>query len=393
MLKIRTFVLLFFLLITLNSFSQNLQLSPLTEISVVVVDPGTAELFEVFGHPAIRINDPIKRIDLAYNYGIFDFDQPYFYLNFTRGYLNYMVAAWPYSLFEDSYIRENRTIKEYVLNLTQKQKQTVFDFLEENIKPENRHYFYDYFYDNCSTRIWEVFEKTLGKDIHFDQNFIQPEHSFRTFVDSLTVNKPWGDFGIDLCLGLPMDKKLNSYEYMFLPEFLGRSIDHATITINGKEEPFVKESRILFQSTPTEQKHHWLTPNILFWSIFIIILLLTLAGIKYNKKWVVVDILIFGAAGLVGLLLFILWTATDHAAAANNLNIIWADPLYLIGFFYLFKNKMPERVRKLFMVFGILLFVFVILWPINPQGINIAVIPISLALCLRAWYIFYTRKS
>ncbi|MCK5370898.1 MAG: DUF4105 domain-containing protein, partial [Cyclobacteriaceae bacterium] len=143
-----TLLLVFLFLTGLLSQAQDIVLSGEAEISVVVADPGTVELFEVFGHPAIRVFDPVNQIDAAFNYGVFDFDQPNFYLNFTKGYLNYMLAVWHYPSFEVAYISENRSLIEYVLNLSQKQKQEIFDFLENNAKPENRHYYYDYFYDN-----------------------------------------------------------------------------------------------------------------------------------------------------------------------------------------------------------------------------------------------------
>ncbi len=389
----KTFLFLSFLFSISIAIAQPIQLSELTEISVVVADPGTHELFEAFGHPAIRIKDPANRIDIAYNYGIFDFDQPYFYLNFTRGYLNYKVEAWPYPAFENSYIRENRSLKEYVLNMSMGQKQSVFEFLENNIKPENQHYFYDYFYDNCATRIWDAFKAALGDDLHFDESYIEPKHSFRTLVDSLTVHKPWGDFGIDLCLGLPMDKKLNSYEYMYLPEFLGRSIDHATITINGNEQPFVKSSRMIFQSLPREIKVGLFTPNFLFWSIFAFVFILTIIELVLKRKFVFLDVLIFGTAGLVGLLLFILWVATDHQAAVNNLNIIWANPLYLVGIYFLIKKSKPGWLPVYFLCIGILLLLFLIAWPINPQGINVAIIPIALTIFTRSVFLYLRLKK
>ncbi len=389
--------ILFFVLFFTVSFSgsaQHIQLTEQAQISVVVADPGTQELFEVFGHPAIRVHDPAKQIDLAFNYGIFDFDQPYFYLNFTRGYLNYMVAAWPYPAFENAYVSENRSLKEYVLNLTPTQKQKIFDFLAENVKPENRNYFYDYFYDNCSTRIWDVLEKTLGDDLYFDEEFTATGHSFRTLVDSLTVNKPWGDFGIDLCLGLPMDKKLSAYEYMYLPEFLGRSLAHASINVNGEKQALVSESNMVFESRFVSPEKNFFTPLLLFWSIFGLMAAITIIGYFTKIGFTAFDVLLFGVVGLVGLLLLILWVATDHAAAANNLNILWANPLYLPGVVFLLNGNRKKAVKISFLFFTIVLALFLITWPFNPQGLNMATVPIAITLLLRAMYIrFYLMAT
>lgn len=384
--------LVFLFLTGLSSQAQNIVLSAEAEISVVIADPGTVELFEVFGHPAIRVFDPVNQIDAAFNYGVFDFDQPNFYLNFTKGYLNYMLAVWRYPSFETAYISENRSLVEYVLNLSQKQKQEIFDFLENNAKPENRQYFYDYFYDNCATRIWDAFDETLKDNLHFDQAYVETGHSFRTLVDSLTVNKPWGDFGIDLCLGLPMDKKLSAYEYMFLPEFLGRGIAKVTIDREGETQPFVLEKRLIYQSDSKEVNAGLFTPNILFWSVFILVLVVTAIAFLRGKDSRFLDILIFGIIGTVGFLLLVLWVASNHSAAANNLNIIWTNPLYLIGVFFLLKRKKPGWLSWFFLTSLVVMILLLILWPLNPQGINVAVIPIILTLGIRSWYIFYRLK-
>lgn len=392
--QIRTYALLLVFLFTIRLAlqAQEIVLSGEAEISVVVVDPGTTELFEVFGHPAIRIFDPLNQIDAAFNYGVFDFNQPNFYLNFTKGYLNYMLAVWPYPSFEAAYISENRSLNEYVLNLSQKQKQEIFDFLVNNAKPENRNYYYDYFYDNCATRIWDVFDITLKEDLHFDADYVETGHSFRTLVDSLTVNKPWGDFGIDLCLGLPMDKKLSAYEYMFLPEFLGRGIAQATIDNEGESQAFVKDKRLIFRSEAKEINAGLFTPNMLFWSAFIMILVATLIAFLKKKYFRILDLLIFGLLGIIGFLLLVLWTTTNHSAAANNLNIIWANPLYLIGVFYLLKREKPGWLRWFFLTNLLVMILLLILWPLNPQGINIAVIPIILLVGIRSLYISYRLK-
>ena len=372
---------------TTISGAQDIVLSDYATISVVVTDPGKKELFEAFGHPAIRVYDPVNQIDDAFNYGVFDFNQPNFYLNFTKGYLNYKLDVWPYPYFQAAYIQENRSVREYVLNLSSDQKQEVFNFLATNALPENCEYYYDYFYDNCATRIWDVFEKVLKDDLIFDDTYVATGHSFRTLVDSLTVHKPWGDFGIDLCLGLPMDKKLSSYEYMYLPEFLGRSINAAKIKIDGDTYPFTKSSKLIFQSRPQKIHVGFFTPKVLFWGIFVIAFALTFFGVYLKRKFRLIDLTIFGITGLIGLLLLLLSTVTDHEAAENNLNLLWANPLYLIGWFGLWKKNYTVWVIKFFKYVAIFLVLVILTWPWNPQGYNPAMIAIALTLCLRAWFI------
>ncbi|MDQ2656263.1 MAG: DUF4105 domain-containing protein, partial [Bacteroidota bacterium] len=145
-----------------------IKLSEQAEISVLTLGPSQEEVFTAFGHSAFRVHDPANGIDAAFNYGVFDFNQPYFYLNFARGNNLYMLGVMDYPHFATAYQYDNRYIHEQVLNLTQERKQKLFDFLQWNARPENRSYFYDYFYDNCATKIPEVIKQVFGDDVVFD---------------------------------------------------------------------------------------------------------------------------------------------------------------------------------------------------------------------------------
>ncbi|HYC86358.1 MAG TPA: DUF4105 domain-containing protein, partial [Chryseosolibacter sp.] len=210
----------FLILISLIPFlSQGQTLSERARVSVITCGPGQRVLYTAFGHSAFRIEDPVNGIDQVYNYGVFDFRRKNFYLNFARGQNYYKLAAYPYPNFEYEYIYFNRFIHQQVLNLDQGQKQAFFDFLEENAKPENATYLYDYFYDNCATRIRDVTQKVLGDSVRFDGSYIQTDYTIRELTDLYLDYQPWGDLGIDICLGLPMDKRAAPHEYMFLPDY------------------------------------------------------------------------------------------------------------------------------------------------------------------------------
>src|SRR5690606_12303829 len=95
------------LLTVAESLHAQRRLSPDATISVITCGPGQNELYSAFGHSALRVYDPRQQIDEAYNYGVFDFDQPHFYLNFARGYLYYQLAVWDYQAFASMYMYEN----------------------------------------------------------------------------------------------------------------------------------------------------------------------------------------------------------------------------------------------------------------------------------------------
>src|SRR3954471_15624664 len=134
----------------LHATAQRRILSPSAEISIITCGPWQGELYSAFGHSAIRVYDPGNGLDDAYNYGVFDFNQPYFYLNYTRGLLLFKLGVYPYPDFRDYYAYYNRYVIEQILDLSQEQKQQVYDYLEWNARPENETYRYDYFYNNCS---------------------------------------------------------------------------------------------------------------------------------------------------------------------------------------------------------------------------------------------------
>jgi hypothetical protein len=144
------------------SYSQEIQLSPEAEISVITCGPGESELYATFGHSAFRIKDLPNKIDRVYNYGTFNFNTPNFYIKFARGKLLYDLRAYNFGTFLQSYQREKRWVKGQVLDLKHDEIQRVYNFLENNAKPENRSYKYDFFYDNCSTKLYDVLEQVLG---------------------------------------------------------------------------------------------------------------------------------------------------------------------------------------------------------------------------------------
>lgn len=138
-----------------NARKSEIVLSDSARISLLTCSPGN-ELYSVFGHSAIRVKDLPNKVDIVFNYGVFDFSDPNFYPNFVRGRMNYILAGNYYEDFYSSYVEENRSISEQVLNFSKEEKQHLLDSLFINYMPEHRYYRYDFFYDNCATRIRNV---------------------------------------------------------------------------------------------------------------------------------------------------------------------------------------------------------------------------------------------
>ena len=366
-------------------------LSSNAEISVITIGPWQGELYSAFGHSAFRVFDPALRIDDFYNYGVFDFDQPNFYLNFARGHLNYKLGVDPYPLYRDYFIRHNRYVHEQILNLDSAQKQVVFDYLFWNSQPENAYYFYDYFYDNCASRLRDILKSNFQDDLRFDSTFITTNYTIRDLTDLYLRYQPWGDLGIDICLGLPMDKTARPYEYMFLPDYIESSFDHAVLVNEGSTKPLVRDKVSVYESFPEEPPRSLIHPWLAFGLLLAATIWVTWKDWRAKKtsKWF--DMMLFGVVGLVGLLLLLLWVATDHRAAAKNFNLLWAMPLHVFVLPAFLKNR--QWASSYFKIITLLLVLTLLFWFWLPQQLNLFLVPVVISLALRAGWIGWGKKT
>lgn len=377
------------LLITSTSLAQ-VQLSDQARISVLTLGPSQEQVYTAFGHSAFRVYDPTQGIDDAYNYGVFDYNRPNFYLNFARGHNIYQLGVTDYPTFEYAYIYYNRYIHEQVLNLTRDQAQRLFDYLQWNALPQNKEYLYDYFYDNCATKIPEVMLTVFGDSITFDGSYITTRYSFRELTDLYLGEQPWGDLGIDIGLGLPTDKIATPYEYMFLPDYVESGFEHATILQEGGPQPLVQETRIIYESTPEAYE----TPAFHPLSVFTIFLLVTFyiayRDLKRKQLSIAFDSVLFSVLGVLGILLLLLWTATSHQAAAKNLNLLWALPTHLIAAFAFIRQA--RWLKPYFLAVAILSGLLLVMWPMLPQMLHYSLIPLVMAIGIRSVVQFRIRQ-
>ncbi len=194
-------------------------------VSLVTYSPGE-ELYTAFGHSCIRVKDDGLGFDRLYNYGTFDFNTPYFYLKFARGDLLYELAVGQANAEINEVGVAGQGVSEVVLDLTEAQKQQLFGDLEVNLLPENRAYHYDFIFDNCSTRIRNVFERTIGQQLSAP---IKRPRTFREMLDPYFDRTPWIQFGVYLLLGAKVDRVATGREACFLPADLESAAESASI--------------------------------------------------------------------------------------------------------------------------------------------------------------------
>lgn len=377
---------LFFLslFITITTLGQQRQLSPQAEVSILTIGPGT-NLNDAFGHNGFRIKDNQLGLDVVYGYGEYDFDTPNFYLKFAQGKLNYLISKHSFSNFYKTYKYYDRTIDEQVLNLSTSEKQKLYDYLVHNYKPENRRYLYDFFYDNCATRIRDVTKSVTDKNITFSTSQNYEAKTFRQLIHDHVGLNTWGSFGIDVALGSVIDKKASPYEQMFLPTYIH---DFFGETKMGNSKPLVKKASTIYKKK--EQSHtesfFW-SPLMILTLIAAFILFVTYKDRKHKRlsKWL--DVIIFGLTGILGILILFLWFGTNHSTTAQNYNILWAFPLNVLMIRQLLKTQVKNWFKRYLKFLIIMFCLLTIHWIIGVQVFAIALIPLLLALFLRYVYV------
>ncbi|MCO5231674.1 MAG: DUF4105 domain-containing protein [Chitinophagales bacterium] len=341
-------------------------------LSVLTCGTGTSEVYQAFGHTAVRVKNFTTGSDIVYNYGMFNFYEEGFLRKFIQGKLLYFVGVEHFDQFIGDYLLYGRSIREQVLNLDKHQVETLETALANNALPENRYYLYDFIYNNCSTQPRDLIRKAIGSDFEFAHLSTENSETIREMIDRHMTYNEWLDFGIDLLLGARLDRKADSDTRMFLPYEL--MVEFDSTQYHGK--PIVKDSRILYHGFE-QSKPNMPSPDLVFWSILFLVLLLQIffTNSTLNK---VLSISFLTIVGIVGWILVFMWWGTDHYMTKWNFNLLWAMPLYFpLAFFIPKMGKMLSGFVNFHRIIYILLLVF---WCCNPQQYHSGVIPIILIL-------------
>ncbi len=379
-------LLLLVMLSTSTLAQSNIRLSNEAEVSILTCLPGS-ELYSVFGHSAIRVHDPIRGYDLVYHYGTFSFDTEYFYLKFMRGELNYYLSVSSLDHFMMQYQHYNRSVYEQVLDLSNTDKLAVFQFLEFNRLPENKYYLYDFFYDNCATRIRDVFLQQLEGKVQLQP--LDTLYSFRSIIKPYLSEMPWAEFGINLVFGDKTDTPIDVSKTTFLPDYLHQAFMHATITYGNETRPVMKAADVLFEASELTESGWGLSPAWVFWVILVLVVIVSLWEYNREANYRLVDFILFFTVGIVGLIMLLFWTATIHKPVVNNWNLLWAMPSHLVLAFWLFRKQLPHWMGYYWSVSAGLSALVLLLWLVIPQHLDRETIPILLIIALRSTLIFY----
>lgn len=363
------------------------------EISLLTCDPGK-ELYSSFGHSAIRMREiGSEGQDLVFNFGTFDFRTPNFYGKFATGKLDYMLSVSTYADFIREYDYYRRDVREQILALNSEQMDFLIQHLWAQYDPARRYYRYDFFFNNCATKIRDAFEISLGNQLVWNDPPKSEEKTFRNLIDEYVYPLPWADLGIDLALGSVIDRNATEREKQFLPDYMEAAFANASIEGDGPTRPLVKESRVILEYPDEEFKMDFLNPYFIFWVIAILFTAITFYGHRKKRLFLGLDLGLFSILGILGLVVTFLWLFTDHSATKWNWNILWVFPGHLVLVWGLMKKALQPWVRKYLLFALIMADAAVVFWILGWQSFHPSLIPILLVIILRTNYLYYNLGS
>ena len=321
--------------------SSEAQPEPGSELTVLLMTVGAGdEVWERFGHNAIWISDRRRGLDVAYNWGMFDFNQPHFLTRFLTGDTRYWMEGFDARAMVEHYARdENRSVWVQELNLTPAQRLALLQYIEWFSREENKYYRYDYYLDNCSTRVRDALDRVLGGAIRRATASRPTGTTYRWHTRRLTEGDPAVYTGIQLALGRPADREISAWEESFLPVRLMRYVRDVRVPgPGGTSAPLVLSERQLYAATrppeperPVSHVLAYLLGGLALGASLAVLGRAAGAGRRGAAAgfgvvagvWTLV-------AGLAGTALLLAGTVTRHVFMGRNLNLGAASPLVLI---------------------------------------------------------------
>ena len=309
--------------------------APSTEAWLVTYGPGEI-YWQRFGHNAIWIRDPDLGLDHVFNFGFFDFEQDNFFLRFVQGRLSYFAAAQPAQREFSNYIDENRSIRAQRLRLSPEQFLRLVEYLVDEVQPENRDYLYDYYINNCSTRVRDALDLALDGNLFSRFKPVTGKQNWRDHTRRLTAGDFWLYLGLELVLGAKIDRPISLWDEYFIPSELAASL--AAMEYPGMDglQSLVLEDVMLFQSSlepPPSLPGSWWNRYLLMGMGLLAIAWLACRVLRVLNPMMLVQGWLL-LSGLAGVILVFLWIFTDHSAVGQNLNLLVFNPLWWLVLYW-----------------------------------------------------------
>ncbi|MBN1118918.1 MAG: DUF4105 domain-containing protein [Bacteroidales bacterium] len=333
----KSFWLAFLILQTIAIKAGNFSVDPI-RISLLTYTPGT-ELYSTFGHSAVRVVDYCNNTDYTYNYGTFDFDDEGFYFKFIKGNLKYKLSRIPTEYVILYTQEENRSIVENEFFLPFGLKKEIQQALEQNYLPGNRQYYYDFLYNNCSTRIFDLIDSIAhpapakpGKEFE--------SQTFLNLVDPYLSKHSWSKLAINVSAGSEFYKQSDFKSSVFLPDSLQSYLKE--LVLNDKQTPLVGPDTLLLKMEETHTREYSLA-GIMLSVLFLIGLSIRYFEYRIEKRIIAFDYFVFVPVILFSVVLWLVLLISDHEIFRWNFHLLWLNPVWTV--FLLPKVKPGKRIR------------------------------------------------
>ena len=362
-------------------------------VSLLTFFPGS-EIYELEGHTALRVVD--GRGDTAYNWGTFDFLAPGFVYRFVSGQTDYMVAAAPTDLFLSYYADSGRRVVEQELNLNEDQTARLIRLIDTNMRPENRVYRYNYVLDNCATRPLNLIEQASGDSLTLEP-YTGNGDTFRETMRHYHAAYPWYQFGIDMALGSGIDRQISNREKAFAPVDLMHIASTALVDDgSGNRVPLVRATHVVVNGRPggasLPPTPWWLTP--VFWAYVSLGITIAVSwrNFIHHRLSRVMDTVLFGMAGIAGLVLTFLIFVSVHEATSPNWLYLWLNPMCLFIAAGVWIKKWSHAVYWLQIINFALVLTLGVLGAYGVQSLNAAFWPLMLSDIMRSMTYIYLYR-
>lgn len=298
------------------------------DISLITCGPGS-EIYSLYGHTALRIENHATGEDIAVNWGIFNTHIPHFVLRFILGLTDYQMALEPFSEMYAQYSYQQRWMIQQRLLLTPEEKRDILQAIAVNNLPENRVYRYNYFYDNCTTRARDMIFGHVNGKVEYDKDPVY-KSSYRKAIHQWNEEHRWARLGNDLLLGYNADKEIDREKQQFLPDSLRKDFGHVVITNNGEKHALVDSTfYVIPPVTAISEAGFPLQPiHCAFILLLIVVVITALQYFKHYKVWPL-DALLMLAAGICGLILFVM-VGSKHPTVSPNRQILLLNPVVFL---------------------------------------------------------------
>ncbi|MBR3513285.1 MAG: DUF4105 domain-containing protein [Bacteroidaceae bacterium] len=358
-------------------------------VSLLTCSPGQ-EVYELYGHTALRVRSSKTSTDVVFNYGVFSFDQPHFVWRFVLGQCDYLVAPCDFDLFMYEYRRRGSSVTEQVLNLSEAEANALAHALIENCRPDKRTYRYNFLTNNCTTKARDIIEANIDGEVLYPER--APRYTFRQLIHQFTVGHPWAQEGNDLLLGVDMDTLVTPRAEMFSPIYMMHYADSAMISsFPNRYRPLVRQTNILLAANAeaaaadaARQPSFPLTPVQLGW----VLLLLSVALVAWEQHrgralWGF-DVAWMLLQGLAGVLVSVMLCWSTHPGVSSNWLFVVLNPLPLLALPLVVRSDIRGRECLYHRGAALVLTLFLVAVPFAKQKFSALVVLLALCLLSRA---------